>query len=132
MTALHSPRTHFRHAGLARIAPRIERLEDRIAPANNVVTSFLGGTLTITTVDELGEAEVLAGDNNQNFQIIGTAPGSVSVHKSVRRPSTEGADAAFTGVTDIVVDPGTETFLVCKHVDISGDFTYKGGDGNNT
>lgn len=123
----------------ARPAPRrflssIEPLEDRIAPANNVLTSFIGGTLTITTVDLFDEAAILTGDNNQNFQIIGTAPGSVSVHMSGATTINGGAaDANFTGVTNIVVDlkEGND-FLVCKHVDIPGDFTFKGGDGGNS
>jgi hypothetical protein len=135
MTALHSPRTHFRRAGRALITPCIERLEDRIAPANNIVTSFHAGTLTITTVDQLGEAEVLAGDNDQNFQILAAGPGNVTLHKNGATTIDGGVvDVAFTGVVNIVIDVKEgDDFVVCKAgVNIPGDITFKGGDGNNT
>ncbi|MGB8169215.1 MAG: hypothetical protein WCF18_17085 [Chthoniobacteraceae bacterium] len=111
----------------------IERLEDRIAPANNVVTVFSGGTLTITTVDQLGEAEVNNGDNNQTFEIDGTAPGNVTVHKSSVTTINGGvADVLFTGVTNVVVDLklGADS-VTCKTLDIAGDLTMKGGEGGN-
>lgn len=135
MNASHSSRTHSRHAGAADRAPRIERLEDRIAPANNVTTFFSGGTLTITTVDQLGEAEVLAGDNNQNFQILAAGPGNVTLHKNGNTTIDGGVvDVPFTGVVNIIIDlKDGDDFVVLKGgVNIPGDVTFKGGDGNNT
>ena len=135
MTTRPSFRSHSRQSRLALRAPRIERLEDRIAPANNVVTSFLGGTLTITTVDLFDEASALAGDNNQNFQIIAAGPGNVTLHKNgATTIDGDVADVPFTGVVNIVIDVKEgDDFVVCKAgVNIPGDITFKGGDGNNT
>src|SRR4029079_14565088 len=105
MNPLRSPRTHSRRPGLARVTPGIERLEDRIAPANNVLTSFSGGTLTITTVDQLDEASILAGDNDQNFQILAAGAGSVTLHKNGATTINGGiVDVPFIGVVNIVID----------------------------
>src|SRR5262245_30983319 len=115
--------------------PGIERLEDRIAPANNVVTTFVGGTLTITTVDQLGEAEILAGDNNQDFQILAAGAGKVTLHQNANTTiDGGGADEPFTGVVNLVIDmkEGSDFVVLKGGINLPGDVTFKGGDGNNS
>jgi hypothetical protein len=117
-----------------RFRPRLERLEERAMLVNDIQASFAAGILTIKTVDQFAEAAVLAGDNNQNFQIIGTGPGNVTLHKSgATNINGAAADLPFAGVTSIVINlkEGND-FVTCKVLDIAGDFTYNGGDGGNT
>lgn len=116
--------------------PRLEGLEERLAPVNDIQTSFsaVTGTLTIRTVDQVGEAEILANDNDQFFQILGAGPGNVTLHKSSATTINGGvADVPFTGVVHIVLDlKEGDDFVVFKGgFEIAGDLIYKGGEGGN-
>lgn len=121
-----------------RSRPRLESLESRVNPVNNVQSSFnsLTGTLTITSVDQPGEAEILAGDNNQNFQILGDAAitGKIALHKSGATTIDGGiVDVLFTDVKNIVIDlKDGDDFITTKILNIAGDLTFKGGDGGNS
>lgn len=127
-----------RNASVAsrRFRPWIEGLEERLAPVNDIQTSFnaVTGTLTIRTVDQLGKAEILANDNDQNFQILGAGPGNITLHKSGATTINGGAaDVPFTGVIHIVLDlkEGNDFVVFKGGFEIAGDLTYKGGEGGN-
>ena len=114
------------------VYPRLHALEERLTPVNDVQATLSGGTLTITTVDQLGAAEVLADDNDQEFVIVGLGPGSVAVDKTANTKVNGGTSEAFNGVTNIVIDlKQGDDKVTCKALELAGNLTFKGGDGFN-
>ena len=74
-------------------------LEHRVAPVNNVLTTFVNGMLTISTANQLWEASIRAGDNDQVFDIVGTANGKETLNKTVNTFIDGLNTKQFTSVT---------------------------------
>jgi hypothetical protein len=112
-----------------RFCPRLERLDDRITPAGNIVTKFLSGVLTITATPS-GNAAL----NNQNIALLGASEGHVSI--SVQDGETITGKNSFNRVHRVITKLGdgndTVTVVDLKMFKPGAGLTFTGGDGVNT
>src|SRR4051812_42566967 len=87
-----------------RRALSLEPLEGREVPANLVSTAFAAGTLTISGLDDITAAGVLAGNNDQVVTVTGAGSGVFDITLGGGSAFSGGSLTHFTGVTTIKLD----------------------------
>jgi hypothetical protein len=116
----------------SRFIPRMEMLERRETPANNVMASMSGTTLVITADDDMS----VIGNNNNSITI---QPGMGSGHVILSGNAITqinklavGVNVPFNNVTSIrcIMGLGSDSVTLFD-VDLAGNLTVNGGDGNN-
>jgi uncharacterized protein YxjI len=116
----------------------LQALEEREVFAANVVSSQVGGVLTLTAVDVFApQAAVVAGDNDNKLSIKRTGANSYSIGGLDANSTVDGQGAkSFADVTSIVLRLGLGNDEVLYSTALPqgtplATLTYFGGDGNN-
>jgi len=115
--------------------PGLEQLEDRTVPAGIVnVTSFTGGVLTLTAVDNLTDVNV-TNANHQNITIDGASTNNIKVIANDGENGKANGEVlfSFNNVISIklVMGLGNDTVTITD-TNLTGTLTFQGGSGNNT
>lgn len=115
--------------------PQCQELDPRIAPAGNVTAALDAptGKLTILGVNDLTSAGILAGNNDNQLSIVGTAPGAFKLDGLTGTLVNGAASTSFTGVKSVHIDlrEGHDT-VIFKSATLSGALTFIGGNGFDT
>jgi len=111
------------------VVPRFEVLEGRVVPAGTLNTTFAGGLLTVTALDDL----VNNANNQQNITLTGAGAGNFTLTPNGGETFTGAGAGPFMGVTDIRFNMGLGNDIVSVvAANLSGTMTVMGGDGNNS
>ena len=113
------------------VAGEVATLESRRMLAGTTAVTFAAGVLTLTCADDLTQAGILAGKNDNVITLTGGAVGAVTLGGAGE--VFTGALGPFAGVTQIKVfgKEGADN-VTLNNVNITGAVTVTGGSGANT
>lgn len=114
------------------VAGEIASLEARRMLTGTTFASFTAGVLTLTSPDNLTQAGVLAGANNNVIVLTGGVLGTVTVSSGGAGEIFMGLLSVYNGVTkiNVIANDGNDS-VTLTNVKITGLVTVSGGDGDN-